>query len=264
MPHTYDFSPPLRGSMGGPLLRIPLPEPSLESALSSRRVPASASPYRTNRDVENLLDRLTMGIRPRTLDDGLLFVSLGLSGKGGGDAAFRPSLTHIHVTDEPMRPDVLLSHSSNEGNGRVVSIAMMEELSLLAASLLRELGYDCYLSTIRTPHGIETSSLSVIHGGELGSFTISGSHPAVARITIFDDLEVVHLLSLLKGFNDLKRLRLDVETRRSCDTSPERFAFLMAELGSGCMSGHHASDLLLRELERLLDDFPWLAPGRVS
>jgi hypothetical protein len=265
MPHIFDFHPPLRASRGGPVLRMSLPDPALERTLSSRRLGRDgAGPYRKSVEVENLIDRVTMGIQPRTPEEGMLLIALGVSPKAESILRLRLAHAHVHSTSEPMRPDVLLRHSVHEGAGEVVSIAMMEELSLLAATMLRELGFDCSLATVRTAQGWDVSSLAIIHDGGLDSFTLSGAHPSVSRLTIFDDHDVSLILGLLRGYNELKRLRLHLEESGADDGGRERFAYLLKEFGSGFLSGHHAADLLLGELTRLEDEFPGLGPKDVS
>ncbi len=251
MPHTFSFAPPLRGSRGGPLLRMELPSPTLEQELSSKRMDATGfTPYRAGLEVENLLDRLTMGISPRTLDEGVLFLAVGLSKeKPGRDPGFMFSPEHVHRTEAPMTPDVLLGHSAEERKDRLVSIAALEELSLLAVSLMRSMGYGSYHSTIKTPDGSHIPGLAILKDGELCTFIIRGVHPKVSELVIFEDPEVLHLLSLLRAHKGLKKLAREMSIGL---VSPEQagaiLQVLSAEYASGLSPNHPLSRLLEKEL----------------
>src|SRR5512143_1432621 len=237
MPHTFSFAPPLRGSRGGPLLRLDIRDPALEPALRSSQMEPQVSPYRKSRDVENLLDQVTCGVQPRSLDDTVLLMSLGLDTSGrkaGGGTAFSLSPGHIHKTEEAMRPDVLLGHSAYENRDRLVGIARMDELSLLAVSLMRELGFSSFLSSVQTPSGASLSGLVAMHDGEMGNFIIRGTHPPVSRLVIFEDREVHCLLSLLRTHNGVKKLAAEMSAGTASPSDMYiRLQYLMADFARG-------------------------------
>jgi hypothetical protein len=237
MPHAFAFDPPVRGNRRGPLLKIQLKAPLTDSSLTSRAFPVPDTPYRKSRDVENLLDDIAFRTRPAEKDDALLIVSLGLV---QGKTRFDPSPNHVHNTDELMRPDVLIGHSSGEGAGRIVKIAVMDELCILAATLLRELGQASYLSTISTPEGSCLSGVAVLNEKNIDSFTLAGAHPSVSRLVVFDDAEVVSLLRLLKAHNCLRLLYDQTKERSHLSSAEEaRYRHLIGEFGLGTQSAHH-------------------------
>ncbi len=267
MPHAFTFAPPLRGSKGGPLLKFGMPDPALEPALRSGLMDERSSPYRKSRDVENLLDRVTCGVQPRSLDDTVLLMALGLEladradGKG---TVFSLSPGHIHKTDQAMRPDVLLEHSAMENRDSLVSIARMDELSLLAVAMMRRLGFSSFLSSVETPGGASLSGLVAIHDGEMGNFIIKGRHPPVSRLVIFEDREVHLLLSLLRAHNGVKMLAAEMaEGTVSPSEIHSRVQSLMAEFAQGIMSGHNLADLVEKELQ-VIEGALSLPKGSVS
>ncbi len=249
MPHTFSFNPPLRGSRGGPLLRMDLPSPALERELSSKRMDPSFTPYRMDNSVENLLDRLTMGIQPRTLDEGTLFLAVGLSKETPDrDASFALNLEHVHRTDAPMTPDVLIGHSMDERKDRLVSIAALEELSVLAVALMRRMGFDSYHSTIRTPDGSYIPGLAIVEQGGVCNFIIIGMHPKVSELAIFEDPEVLQLLSLLRAHNGLKKLARERALGLvSLEQASTVLQALSAQYARGLASNHPLSRLVDKE-----------------
>lgn len=259
MPHTIAFNPPVRGK-GGPLLRLHLKEPlhELGRTLSSRRMEGPDTPYRRNRDLDNLLDDITFGIRPK---DPVLIVSLGIEA-GARGTAFEYSRAHVHRSGEAMRPDVLLGHSAAEGEGKV-TIAIMEELSILAATMLRELGKDCYLSVIRSADGTNASGIALIADGRLDSFTIRGNHPAVSSLTIFDDAEALDVLRLLRAHNGLRLLYDEVKDQsRLASADMERYQRLMADFAVGAGSAHHLVRLVEDVYVAFASRFPDTLPNK--
>ncbi|MEW6722274.1 MAG: hypothetical protein AB1324_03365 [Candidatus Micrarchaeota archaeon] len=257
MPHTLQFHPPVRGK-GGPLLRLRVKEPleELGRELSSKIIEGPETPYRKSRDVENLLDSVTFGFRQA---DPLLMLSLGLD-SGVKGAPFELARGHIHSASEPMRPDVLLGHSSAEG-GATVRIAIMEELSVLAATMLRELGKDCYLSVIHSADGANLSGIALISDGTIESFVIRGNHPTVSGLTIFDDREALNVLLLLRAHNGLRKLFLEVKDKSGLSSSDmERYKRLMADFAVGAESAHH----LVRIVEEVYVAFSSRFPDALS
>ncbi len=256
MPHTFAFNPPLRGSRGGPLLRMELPSPTLEKELSSKRMDGTdLTPYRISAEVENLLDRLTMGISPRTLDEGVLFLTVGLSNeKPAGDPSFAYSPGHVHRTESPMTPDVLLDHSALERKDRLVTISALEELSLLAVAMMRTMGFGSYHSTIKTPAGSHIPGMAILEEGQMSNFIIRGAHPQVSELVIFEDPEVLHLLSLLRAHNSMKKLARELTIGL---IEPQQAAAVLqvisAEYAQGMASNHPLTRLLDRELLSISD-----------
>lgn len=262
MPHTYTFNPPVRGNKAGPLLRIRLCEPLLDKTLSEARMPIHSGPYRKSRDVENLLDDITFRIRPKSGDDALLMVSLGLAIPGRG-TKFEPSPLHIHSSPMTMSPDVLLAHSADEDK-RIVKISAMDELSVLAVALLRELGEKSYLSSIQSAEGGSYSGLAVLDDETVKSFIISGSHPSVSKLTIFEDSEVADLLRLLRAHNGLRQLFLDLRDSNTISTiDRERYHNLILEFALGARSAHHLVRLAEEIFIAFTERFPeLLGPGK--
>lgn len=261
MPHTLAFNPPVRGK-GGPLLHLHLREPllELEKKLSSGKIAGPETPYRKSRDVENLLDDITFGIRAPSIDPALV-VSLGLNqGKG---TPFELSRGHIHRTSEAMRPDVLLGHSSAEDSGQKVQVAVVDELSVLAVALLRELGRDSYLSTIRSADGSAVSGIAILSGGKLDSFIIYGNHPTVSELTVFEDKEALDVLRLLRANNGLRKLFDEIKDRpHPSSMDEERFRFLMGEFAQGALSAHHLVRLVEEVFLAFADRFPGLLSSK--
>jgi len=259
MSHTISFNPPVRGK-GGPLLRLYMKEPlhELGKALASKRMDSGDTPYRRNLDLDNLLDNITFGVRPK---DPVLVVSLGLEA-GARGTGFEYCRSHVHRSGMMMRPDVLLAHSHSEG-GANVKIAIMEELSILAATMLRELGKDCYLSVIRSADGADLSGIALISDGRLDSFTIRGNHPAVSSLTIFDDAEALNVLRLLRAHNGLRLLYDAVKDKSRLATGDlERYRELMADFAVGAGSAHHLVQLVEDVYIAFASRFPDVMPNK--
>jgi hypothetical protein len=256
MPHTYTFDPPVR-CKGGPALTIRFKDPLLEKTLASKMVQGHETPYRKSRDVENLLDDISFGVKPARLNDGILMVSLGLS--QGLGTKFEFSRSHTHSTTEPMYPDVLLAHSTAEDSGRIVKVSVMDELNILAVALLRELGQPSYLSAIHAADGSCISGLVVISGESIQSFIISGSHPSVSKLTIYEDNEVVDVLRLLRAHNGLRLLFYEIkDSSRISSFDQERFNRLMSEFAVGAESAHHLVNVVEGVFLAFVKRFPEL------
>jgi hypothetical protein len=237
-------------------MKEPLHE--LGRTLLSRRMDAPDTPYRGNHDIDNLLDNITFGVRPK---DPVLVVSLGLDA-GARGTAFEFCQTHVHRSGEMMRPDALLGHSSAEGGGNV-KIAIMEELSILAATMLRELGKDCYLSVIRSADGANLSGIALISEGRLDSFTIRGNHPPVSSLTIFEDAEALNVLRLLRAHNGLRLLYDEVKDKsRLASADLERYKGLMADFAIGAGSAHHLVRLVEDVYLAFASRFPDVMPDK--
>ena len=285
MPHTYAFKPPVRGKQGGPLLRLhdSLHDPLLEKTLVSTRLNAPLTPYRKSPEVENLLDDLTFKIPSKdlSLEQSVVLLTCGLllrsreaalkerDKKPPAGVVFELSPKHVHNTDDPMSPDVLIGHSARENREHVVKIAVTDELSLLAVTLLRELGYESYLSTVTTPDGVRVSGLSIIQNEvEVSNFVIHGNHPSIAELTIFEDPEVLKFLTLLRANNNVKRLISDLrvgfgtpeETRERLLRllAPERYNRAFVDFAVGSVSGHHLTTFVEDALVQLAKIFPEL------
>jgi hypothetical protein len=252
MPHTYAFNPPVRGNWRGPLLKIQLKDPLLEKTLSLGKIEGPGTPYRKSADVENLLDDLTFR-RSASGQDGLLLISLALvhGVLPPGSTAFDIEHGHIHNTNQPMYPDVLLGHSAREEGGRIVKIAVEDELGILAVSLLRELGYPTYLSAVETPAGTTISGFVILKDDEIRSMVIRKSHPYVSKLMIFDDGDAVNVLRLLHARNGLRRLFEEMKDRSMRSADEERYRFLMGEFALGAASAHH----LVRPVEEIFVAF---------
>lgn len=259
MPHTFAFNPPVRGR-GGPLLHLRTKEPllDLEKSLEARRLAGPESPYRKSREVENLLDDITFGIRSPSMDPALM-VSLGLN--AGRGTSFELSRGHIHNTDAAMRPDILLGHSSAEGPPHTVKVAVVDELSVLAVTLLRELGKTSYLSTIRTDAGSTVSGIAILSDGKMDSFIIYGNHPPVSELTVFEDKEALDVLRLLRAHNGLRKLFDEVKDSSVLSGSDEaRYRFLIGEFAKGALSAHH----LVRVVEEIFVAFTERFPALIG
>lgn len=258
MPHIYDFSPPLRGK-GGPALRLRVPDPQLDGKLAARRLDNSPSaPYRASQDVENLLDVLTFGVCPKTAEGAILALTAGLDRAGlpALGLEFRSEPAHIHSTEKRMSPDVLISHSGDEaGEGcpdRVVSIAARDEFNLLVATLLRELGHNSFLSTVHSPLGDRHSAVAVVSGDEVFSYVISGPHPPLSQIVIFEDGEALKLLGVLRLHNEAKRLFSDVHSGAEFpEAAMRRYRMLLMEMSGYASLPHPARRIVEEELASL-------------
>jgi hypothetical protein len=256
MPHTYTFNPPVR-CKGGPTLTIRFKDPLLEGKLSSKVLHGSQTPYRKSREVENLLDDVTFRVKPATTTDTILMLSLGLT--EGRGTKFEFSHGHTHSTNELMSPDVLLAHSGAEGGGRMVQIAVMEELRVLAVTLLRELGYPSYLSAIQAADGTTVSGLLVMGQDSAQSFIINGNHPTVSQLTVFDDSEVVDILRLLRARNGLRLLFNEVKDgSRISSADQERYRILISEFAAGAVSAHHLVNIVEDVFLAFAERFPEL------
>lgn len=258
MPHTYAFDPPIRGKRGGPLLRLDyrMCDPGLERSLDAGILPARLSPYRKSLDVENLLDALTLGIEPKDLYQFILMLSCGLSSPSQtGGYVFELSPNHIHSTQEGMTPSVLLEHSIAEC-GRLIRIQNLDELSILAVSLMRELGYKSYLSTVRTPENVSVSGLAILSGSEIMNLVVLGEHPSVSKLSIFPDSEVLSVLGLLKTHNRLIQLRKDIKDGVPQEEGRYRYSLILLEFGMFSFPGHRLSDMLSAEMDQLLERYP--------
>lgn len=259
MSHIITFNPPVKGR-GGPLLRLPLREPlhELTRELHAKHIDPSLTPYRKGPALSNLIDDITFGVRPK---EPVLVVSLGLD-LGFRGSPFEYAQTHVHIIDAPMRPDELLTHSPAEGKGSV-KIAIMEELSVLAATMLRELGKDCYLSVIRSTNGSNFSGIAIFSGGQLESFIVRGSHPSVSGITIFDDAEALGVLRLLRAHNGLRLLYNEVKDKHALSSTDfDRYRSLIVDFASGAESAHHLVKLVEDVYLAFVSRFPEVAGGK--
>ena len=254
MPHNYKFDPPARGNRGGPLLKLIIPDPRLEQ-LADRRIVGKETPYATNTRVENLLDEISFGVRPSDLDQVILLLALGLAPKKAG-TTFELSPTHIHATDEVMRPTVLLDHSSNETGNKVVKIASLEELGLLSVALIRELGYRGYLSTVQATNGSYLSGVAICESERVSNFVLIGNHPSIVGLTIFEDYEVTHLLELLRAHNSLRRLRTDLKRPKPLGEVSDRYERIRKQFAEGCLSGHNFANLVYEQIMALAEMVP--------
>ncbi len=269
MPHVYYFKPPLKSTAkAGPLLRF-RSEAALEiltdepSRISSRVHPQSESPYASSTQIQNLLDLLTFGIRPRTFQDASVMLAIGLLpqhnyqwGTSGMRFALDPE--HVHASDEPMRPSVLLEHSQRERTGSV-HIAVSDELAVLAVCLLRELGYTSYLSVVESHTmlgGYGIAGALVLDGEQVFNLVIAGSHPNAQKLIVFNDSEALTVLGLLRLRNRVQQLRLDIKSDSFDEAHHQgRFAMLMhgmAELLSIDHPLRPAIEMQLLKLSRLL------------
>jgi hypothetical protein len=234
-----------------------LKDPLLEKTLASGVMDAHETPYRKSRDVENLLDDISFGVKRAGLNDSILMVSLGL-GRGLG-TKFEFSRSHTHSTTEPMHPDILLAHSTAEDGGQVVKVSVMDELNVLAVTLLRELGQSSFLSAIHAADGSCISGLAVINSEAIQSFIISGSHPSVSKLTIYQDREVTEILRLLRAHNGLRLLYDELKERsRPGSSEAERYHRLISEFAIGAESAHHLVDIIQDVFVAFASRFPEL------
>ncbi len=267
MPHTYVFNPPLRPprSSKGPVLRLGerLQDPMLEQALKSSRLdPGTICPYKGGNELGRLVDHAAQGAVPARPDDAMLVISLGLPlMREGGAAMIRAVRSHVHQTREPMRPEILLAHSKEESGPRIITISVMEELSLLAAAMLREFGHPAYLSTLEAPDGSKLSALAVMDGAGVSSFTVHGAHPGLSALTIFEDPEVLSFLSLLRAGNEARKLLRDIDAGEARESdAQERYGAIISDLALGCASGHYLSGPVEEAISALADTYPALRP----
>lgn len=261
MAHIYSFKPPLHANNSGSFLRLaPLPD-NPTRALSDSRLGELETPYRSNPALLNILDRITLGSNPRSLDQALILFmcGIGISGLSISHPAivFRFNNAHIHKTEEPMRPDVLISHSTLEGVGPI-AITAVDELAIFIATLFRELGHASYLSTVYSPEGTPTSGL--FFPNNPSNFVIHGKHPCVSSLVIFEDSEVLEVLDLLRIYNDLKRLRRDLFIGIPPGQLTGTYTSLIANFAAMGIQ-HHARSILEDEITKLGYDNPLLLSG---
>jgi len=263
MAHAYRFDPPLRGNCKGPTVKMRLEDPVLEKKLQTKRMDDSpAAPYRKDNQVENLVDQMTFGVQPKTADEGILMLTCGFALKM--EKCFKMSPHHIHETSELMRPNVLLSHSKSEGKTTIIDIRLMDELSILSVSILRSLGFPSYLSTVKTPAGTYLSGAAVLSDAEVTNFLIFGQHPSVEQLVLFEDKEVLHLLSLLDAHNNLRKLLASIRGNRLTSEQQEQYDFIRKEFAYGCLSGHHLSVIMEKFLSVFNHRFPDEGPEKAS
>jgi len=260
MPHHYPFNPSTqKGRIGSPVLRLNLRDPQLERSLEASRMDSSPlAPYCVDHEIDNIVDRLSMRVRPRRVEDGLLMLIAGLNQGEKGPLGIRLAPQHIHQTEEQMRPPVLVGHSRAE-TGDAISIIAMDELCILASAIMRRLGFSSYLSTVEIGDGTKLSSLSSFDGGDAVSFTIMGRHPSISSLTIFEDQEVLGVLSLLRAANRANKLYLELKSGAVGESeSQARYSALMRDLAMSSESGHHLYGMIEAVLVSLVECYPAL------
>lgn len=244
MPHIRNFDPPLRQNRHGPILRLPVMVELPAHKLDSVGVAGTQT--------KNLLDRVTFGMQPRSLDQLALLLTCGLVlSPSTSPDSFLLDPTHIHRTDDTMQPETLLTHSRKENKQGMVPVAASDEANLVAVLLARELGFSAFLSAVKTIGGTDVSTVTLSDGEISVSFVLSGTHPSVSQFTVFDDTDVGMLLSLLHTLNELKVLVRDTRLGLTeAERSSHEYAMLVAKFELE-KPEHHLAELVDREFHSL-------------
>lgn len=188
--------------------------------LRTGKMALAEGPFR-DRDgaVDGILSRLalSLGTNATTTLLGMMFflapsnieLAFGSPGTyGEGVPETRYDLDHVHMTDRLLTAGELVVHSSAETR-RELTIALIEELYVLIASLLKRVGIQASLAILGNETTNRThSALCLLDptNFSLVNFALP-AHPAFDRITMYTDEETKGLLLLFRAFNLVKRIR---------------------------------------------------------